>query len=290
MNAPVLAYRERVFHSQDDVAISFRDYGDRNSPRTPVLFLSGLTRNARDAHPAALRLAGERRVLAMDYRGRGRSGYDPNWRNYHPRTYVSDVAQLLAVADVHRVVVVGTSLGGICAMGLAVLAPAVLAGVVLNDIGPKIDDAGRERIAAYVGIDLRVPNLEVGADQLDRQFGHNYPDWDRALWLALAEVVFVHDAAAGNFRLDYDLHIADALKHQSSEPPTDLWPLFRALHDIPVLAVRGALSDILDQATFEQMSTDMPNLTRVTIPNCGHVPLPHREPFASALDDFLRRF
>ncbi len=290
MNAPLALYRECTFHAQDDLAIHYRDYGDPNAASTPVLFLSGLTRNAKDAHIAASRLARDRRVLAMDYRGRGRSAYDPVWRNYHPRTYVGDAVQLLAVADVHRVVVVGSSLGGLCAMGLGAMVPNRLAGVVLIDIGPKIDSAGRGRIAGYVGADLRMPSLEQAADHLSRQFAHAYPDWDRALWLAMADATFARDEAAGNYHLDYDLRIADALKEQAtSDPAPDLRPLFRSLRDIPVLAVRGALSDILDHATFEQMAEDMPKLTRLLVPNCGHVPLPHREPLASALDEFLRR-
>jgi pimeloyl-ACP methyl ester carboxylesterase len=289
MNAPLVAYRERSFQAQDGVAIYYRDYGDPKAAATPVLFLSGLTRNAKDAHIAASHLARERRVLAMDYRGRGRSTYDPDWRNYEPRLYVSDVLRLLAVTDVQRVVVIGSSLGGLCAMGLGTIAPNALAGVVLIDIGPKIDTAGRDRIAGYVGADLRLPSLEAAADHLSRQYAHAYPDWDRALWLAMADATFVRDDSAGNYRLDYDLRIADALKEQAAEAIPDLWPLFHSLRDIPVLAVRGALSDILDEATFAQMSVDMPKLTQLVVPNCGHVPLPHREPLASAIDDFLHR-
>ncbi|HYM32425.1 MAG TPA: alpha/beta hydrolase [Candidatus Cybelea sp.] len=294
MNAPVgsvtLPYRERVFHAIDDVPIYLRDYGDPSSKRVPVLFLGGLTRNAKDAHLSAMHLSKERRVLAMDYRGRGRSGYDPDWRNYHPRVYVADVTQMLAMLDVHRVVIVGTSLGGICAMGMGAAAPTSLAGVVLNDIGPKIDDAGRVRIASYVGVDLRLPTVDAAADHLSRQFAHAYPDWDRELWLAMAEATFTSDPVARNLRLDYDLRIGDALKAQAGEPPTDLWPLYRSLRDIPVLAVRGDLSDILDSQTFDQMAEAKPDLIRLTVPRTGHVPLPHREPFATVLDEFLRRF
>ena len=288
MNAPVATYRERRFHAQDDVEIYFRDYGDSSGALTPVLFLSGLTRNAKDAHRAALRIAGRRRVLAMDYRGRGRSGYATDPRTYNPRTYVGDVLNLLAVAGLHRIVVVGTSLGGLVTMGLGVMAPNMLAGAVLIDIGPKIDTAGRDRIAGYIGKDLRLPNLDQAAAHLARQYAHAYPDWQAADWHEMAETTFVFDSAAENWRLDYDLRIADSLKEDAAaDTAVDLWPLFRSLRDIPVLAVRGALSDLLDAATFDQMAVDMPKLTRVVVPNTGHVPLPHREPLATALEEFL---
>ena len=290
MNAPLAAYRECFFQSRDGLSLYYRDYGDPQAAATPVLFLSGLTRNAKDAHVAASRLAPQRRVLAMDYRGRGRSAYDPDWHNYNPGVYVGDVVQLLAAAGIRRVAIIGSSLGGLCAMGLALVAPDALAGAVLIDIGPKIAGAGRERIGDYVGVELRVASLEQAADHLSRQYAHAYPDWDRALWLAMADATFVFDPAAGNYRLDYDLRLGAALKEQAAgEAALDLWPLYRALRDMPVLAVRAELSDILDAETFEKMAEDMPKLTRLVVPNCGHVPLPHREPLASAIDDFLRR-
>src|SRR5262249_34199486 len=138
---------------QDGLRLYFRDYGDPASERTPVLCLTGLTRNSADFHEVALRVAGERRVLAPDYRGRGRSAYDPDWRNYEPRIYVNDAAHLLAATGVERAVVIGTSLGGLLAMGLSVLRPTMVAGIVLNDIGPGLVGSGLARIMDYVGKD-----------------------------------------------------------------------------------------------------------------------------------------
>ena len=280
-------YRERVFHAQDDVPIYFRDYGDPNSAAAPVLCLTGLTRNSKDFHPLAQHLCGRRRVLAMDYRGRGRSGYDRNFLNYHPRNYVSDAIQLLAVAGVHKVVVLGTSLGGICAMGIGIAMPTALTGVILNDIGPVVATEGRARIANYVGNDLRLPDYDAAARALRKQFSPAYPDTGEAHWRHMAECIFAPDPVAGNLRLDYDLRVADALRAQAEDDPVDLWPLFRSLGRIPVLAVRGALSDILDQATFDRMASEMPAMKQLVVPNRGHVPLPEEEPFASAIDDFL---
>ena len=280
-------YRERIFHAQDDTPIYFRDYGDVASPAIPVLCLAGLTRNSKDFHPLAMRLHARHRVLAMDYRGRGRSGYNSDYTKYHPRTYMADALQLLAVVDVHKVVVIGTSLGGLCVMGMAVAAPGVLAGVVLNDIGPVVSTSGRERIGNYVGTDLRMPDYDTAAKALRQQFSPAYPDTGEAHWRHMAECIFAPDPATGNLRLDYDLKIADALKAQAADAAADLWPLFRSLGKIPVLAVRGALSDVLDQATFDRMAAEKPDLRRLLVPNRGHVPLPEEEPLASAIDDFL---
>ena len=61
----------------------------------PVVCLPGLTRNARDFHELALRLAGDpenpRRIICFDYRGRGQSAYDPNWQNYNVGIEAADI-------------------------------------------------------------------------------------------------------------------------------------------------------------------------------------------------------
>ena len=128
-----MSFRERFFTSQDDRRLYFRDYGDPLSQRTPVLCLAGLTRNSKDFGGLAARLASERRVLCPDYRGRGRSQYDPDWRNYTPETCLTDIRHLLAVAGIHRVVVVGTSFGGLLFMMASV---AMIGGVVILEARP----------------------------------------------------------------------------------------------------------------------------------------------------------
>jgi pimeloyl-ACP methyl ester carboxylesterase len=280
-------FAERAFRAQDDVPIYYRDYGDPFSPLPPVLCLSGLTRNSRDFAQLAARLAPTRRVLCMDYRGRGKSGYDPDWRNYRPEVYAGDVVHLLAAANLHHVVIVGTSLGGLVAMGLSVLRPTVLAGVVLNDIGPHVAAEGRARIASYVGIDVRMPDWAAAGEHMRRNFGRVFADLDEARWIDYARSTFVEETAGGPLRLNYDLHLGDALREQAKHPIADLWPLYGGLRHIPVLAIRGALSDVLDADTFERMAVEKPDLQRLVIGYRGHVPLLNEPESVDAIDRFL---
>ena len=148
--APV-EFRERRFTAQDGLTLFYREYGDPAAPAIPLLCLPGLTRNSKDFDALALRYGSTRRVVCPDYRGRGLSAYDPDYRNYAPRTHLSDLLDLFAVAGLGEAIVIGTSAGGILAMALAVARPACLRGVVLNDIGPEVASAGRERIANYIG-------------------------------------------------------------------------------------------------------------------------------------------
>ena len=137
--------------SADGLRLYYRDYPAEAPGRTPVLCLPGLTRNSRDFESIALRIRRSRRVLCADLRGRGLSQHDPNWKNYHPGTYVGDVAVLLKDAGVSKVIILGTSLGGILAMVVAATTPQVLAGVILNDVGPEVAAEGLKRISTYVG-------------------------------------------------------------------------------------------------------------------------------------------
>jgi pimeloyl-ACP methyl ester carboxylesterase len=150
MLAGMPIYSERFYRSRDGLQLYYRDYpGD--SSKVPVLCLHGLMRNCRDFEVLALRIAQGRRVITPDFRGRGRSQYDPLWMNYHPMTYVADTWALLADAGIDRVIAIGTSLGGLVVMLMAGVRAQTFAGVVLNDIGPEVDPVGAERIRSYAG-------------------------------------------------------------------------------------------------------------------------------------------
>ena len=77
---------------------------------------------------------------------------------YQARTYVDDIRHLLAAADVHRVVVIGTSLGAVLAMVMAVAMPTAVAGALLNDLGPRIEAAGLQPIIDYMKDDRPQPD------------------------------------------------------------------------------------------------------------------------------------
>ncbi len=281
-------YRERRFRSPDGLDLYYRAYGTATD-RTPLLCLTGLTRNARDYHRFALRHAGTRQVLVHDYRGRGRSAYDPEWRNYMPPTYVGDVLALLADAGLTQAVFVGTSLGGLVTMAANAVAPQVVKAAALNDIGPVVDPSGLNRIATYTGADVRFPDMANARRGVQGMFGAAYPGLDDAGWEDFVQRLFRWDEAARAWVLDYDLNLSLPIKEQAAAaaPPADLWPLYRMLRDKPVLVLRGALSDVLSAEIFERMSEDMPNVTRFAVPNRGHVPLLDEEPAAGAVDAFL---
>src|SRR6185295_11659822 len=143
-------YDDRYFTVRDGLRLHYRDYpGDASSP--PILCLPGLTRNARDFAQLAERYSPRFRVIALDFRGRGRSDYDPIPARYIPPTYAYDVIELLDQLAIPRTIFVGTSLGGLVTMGIAALAPDRIAAAILNDVGPELTPVGIDRIKSYVG-------------------------------------------------------------------------------------------------------------------------------------------
>ena len=282
-----MGFQEKFFASRDGLQIYFRDY-EGDAAKAPVLCLHGLTRNSRDFAALAEHIAPARRVIVPDQRGRGRSQYDPQWMNYHPGTYVEDMWTLLSELSIVRVVVLGTSLGGLMAMLMAATRPQMLAGVVLNDIGPEIDPAGVARIQSYAGRLPPVRNWDDAAAQMRMTFGLTFPEYDEPQWRDFARKSFDEDEG-GVPRLAADPKIGDAIRAIPAPAGITqaMWLAFGQLRNLPALAVRGATSDLLSAATFERMQKEVPSLVAVTVPNRGHAPQLDEPESLRAIDAFL---
>lgn len=283
------AYKEQYFESRDGLRLYYRDYpGD--PAKLPVLCLHGLTRNCRDFESLARHIAPQRRVLTPDIRGRGQSQYDPNWMNYHPGTYVADIWALLRQLSIGRVIVIGTSLGGLMAMLMATMRPTTLAAVVLNDVGPEVDPVGLARIQSYAGRLPPVQSWDEAVAQMKLTFGLALPDYSEAQWHEFTRNSFV-EGKDGIPRFAADPKIGDSMR--AIPPPIGvvqgMWLAFGALLPIPTLAIRGALSDLLSVQTFDKMAREHPDLQRVTVPNRGHPPQLDEPESRGAIDRLLTR-
>jgi pimeloyl-ACP methyl ester carboxylesterase len=278
---------ERWFDSADGLRLYYRDYAAESPGKLPVLCLPGLTRNSRDFAHVALRLRRERRVLCADLRGRGRSQHDPHWQNYHPGTYLEDIARLLDDAGVERCVFFGTSLGGILTMLAAATAPPRVAAAILNDVGPEVDPVGLARIASYVGRFPPARTWDEAVTLVRSTYEFALPGLTDEQWLDYARRSYTD--VDGTPRLDMDPMIGEAVRSAPAAAAPDLWPVFRALGPVPTLVLRGATSDILSGATLDRMQAEKPDLVRVEVPNRGHVPLLDEPEAVTAIDAFLDR-
>jgi pimeloyl-ACP methyl ester carboxylesterase len=260
----------------DGLRLHVRSYGPRLAPHLPVVCLPGLTRTAEDFDDLARALAADpetpRRVLALDYRGRGLSEHDNNPANYNLVTELADVIAVLTAIEVSSAVFVGTSRGGILTMMLASARPTAISGAILNDIGPVIEPAGLLRIKSYVGRMPRPQSIEEAADILRRLFGQQFTRLPDAEWLAYARRTFKPENR--HYVPNYDIQLAKTLAGiDFNRPIPPLWAEFDALGRVPLMVLRGANSDLLSEETVTAMRARHPQLQAVTVPDQGHAPI-----------------
>ena len=269
------APRSTFISAQDGLRLHAREYGARTATGLPVVCLPGLTRTTADFDILAPALAygkPERRVVAIDSRGRGRSEYDIDPQNYSLAVELADVVTVLTAIEIGQAVFVGSSRGGLLSMLLAVAHPTALAGVILHDIGPVIESQGLARIKSYVGKLPQPGSFSEGAEILRRLFDAQFPKLTADQWLTAAQHTWkVED---GKLALTYDVGLVRTLAAFEVEralPP--MWNEFDALAGVPVLVIRGANSDILSSATVDAMKARHPNLESIEVADQGHVPL-----------------
>ena len=262
--------------AQDGLRLHVRAWGPRLAARLPVVCLPGLARTVADFETLASALAsganGPRSVLALDLRGRGRSDYDRNPKNYNVQVELADVLAVLTALAVDQAVFIGTSRGGILTMLLAVARPTALAGCVLNDVGPVIETVGLMRIKSYLGKLPQVASLHEAADVLRRLFAAQFPKLSDDDWVAFARRTFKD--AGGRIVPDYDVRLGKTLAQiDPARPVPALWKEFNALARVPLLVIRGGNSDILSRATVAAMQTRHPAMEAVEVADQGHAPL-----------------
>lgn len=278
-----LAPRERFIRNANGKRLFVVDWGDPHDPRTPILGLPGYSRNSKDFLHLAERVA-PRRTISFDYRGRGRSEYESDWRDYEPRSLIDDIRHVLVALGLHRVVAVGTSLGGILAMGIAVSNPTLLAAVVLNDVGPAVERDGADFVLDYMGRDQPQKDWE-GAILALRDLLPDLSLRTDAEWRTFAENTF-RRGEDGILHVDWDPAIVKPIT-DGPAGHEDLWPLFGALRPLPVLAIRGGKSTVLSAETFAAMRAKHPSMNTLTLDGVGHAPTLDEPEVQATLMDFL---
>jgi pimeloyl-ACP methyl ester carboxylesterase len=281
-----MAYDDLYWRSTDGLMLHARDYpAEGDGPvKLPVICLHGLTRNGKDFDGLAPWIAARgRRVLAVDVRGRGLSQWDPQ-ADYRMPTYADDVARLMEAAGLDHAVFVGTSMGGLITMEVAATRPDLVAGAVINDVGPVLAPAGLMRIASYVGQAPKVENWDDAVAYARWQNAHALPHYSDADWLAMARRLFREED--GRVVLDYD---PDISKPFADGPLMgDPWASWNALaQDRPLLLLRGANSDLLTEDLVEGMLLGHALARYRVVPGVGHAPMLDEPEARAAIGEFL---
>lgn len=280
-------YTDRSWNSSEGLNLHYRDYpGPEGYGGPPVLCMHGLTRNSRDFADLADHLSETRRVIVPEMRGRGMSDYAPDSDTYNPVTYAADVEKLLAEEGISEFISIGTSMGGLMTMMLAAAKPGRIVACVLNDIGPQIEAAGVERISGYVGQGRSYPTWLHAARSLKEVHGTAFPDYDLDQWLKMAKRTLVVNKN-GRVSYDYDMAIAEPFSKPGNAAPANLWEAFDALNGVPMVLLRGALSDLISTKTIAEMEKRNPAMRTVTIPRVGHAPTLDEPEARAAIDALL---
>lgn len=283
-------FTDNFLWSSDNVRIQYRDYPGGTEASPAILCLPGLTRNLRDFEALAERLSPRFRVLTPSLRGRGDSGYARDPLTYVPLTYLQDMGRLIEQEQLSRIIIIGTSLGGLIGLLLDVTQRQKIAGLILNDVGPSIEAAGLARIRDQLGKGGNWLTWLEAARDIAKKQADIYPGWELEQWLAHAKRL-CRVSREGRIVWDYDPQIAAPfnLPHadNNAQGALDLWLALDGYKDRPVLSIRGELSDILSIESQRAMQQRLPTLTTITIPNVGHVPTLEEPEALAAIEAYI---
>lgn len=283
-----------TFQSSDGLTLAGREWKpaatEHETGKIPVLCLPGLSRNTRDFKDIAVFLQKlGHRVVALDYRGRGESDWDPDWRNYALPIEEKDIDAAIVTLGLTRFAILGTSRGGLHALAMARrYPPDQLAAIIFNDIGPHIEMRAIHRIAATLGRNMSFNSMTEVAHSLRHTLGMQFPVFSETDWVKLAgQLASEKD---GKAILDYDPALGRQLASlDDAAPMPDLWPLYDAVKDRPVLVIRGSQSDLLSEETAQKMVETHSGAELLTVEGQGHAPVLWDAESHERIANFLNR-
>jgi pimeloyl-ACP methyl ester carboxylesterase len=290
--ANVSTYSETTFTSTDGLRLFARDYPPHSGPaRLPVICIHGLTRNSADFDELAPWIASQgRRVLAVDVRGRGNSAYDPDPSHYNLMVYAGDVIKLARDLGIERAVFIGTSMGGLITMTLALRRLKLIGAAVLNDVGPALSARGLQRISRYTGKGEVLGSWNDAAAYIRSINEVAFPANTERDWEKWARRAFT-ETAPGQLGMRYDPDIAVAIRAGKLKPSSLVarFAFRRLAHKRPTLLIRGALSDLIEPEQVALMRAAAPSMAYAEVPDVGHAPMLMETEAQAALRDFLGR-
>ncbi|WND02533.1 alpha/beta hydrolase [Temperatibacter marinus] len=268
-----LRYSSVYYTSPDGLKLHYREYLPDGEPLATYLCMPGLTRNANDFGTIAEYLQDQGcRVICAEQRGRGNSEWDNNPENYDPAIYCRDMFHLIRnmLKSPPDLYAIGTSLGGFMSVMMNASDPTIFKGIIINDMGLELNQKGLDRIKSYVGKDKVINSWGEAIAGVKNANSSVYPNYSDKEWDQFTRLLYVEKA--GKPVANYDPAISTNLNEKPETAAPDLWPLMETLKSVPVVLIRGELSDILSSQVAERMQQEHGNLALITVSNVGHCP------------------
>jgi pimeloyl-ACP methyl ester carboxylesterase len=259
----------------------YRDWPSRRAGAPDLVLLHGFTGHARSWDAFAEAMRDHYRVLALDQRGHGETGWAAA-DSYGNAEMVDDLAAFVEALGLKHFSLLGLSMGGMVAINYAGRRPKELAALVIVDIGPQIETAGATRIQTGV----RANDVFSSRDEAfaAARAGNSRPPEDHHRQRVDHNLMRTED---GRWTWRYDR----ALRSPTTVRARDPKAAWKACADINVrtLIIRGALSDVLSPEVAARMVETIPDVRLVLVENSGHsVPLDAPDGFLAAARTFLK--
>jgi pimeloyl-ACP methyl ester carboxylesterase len=275
------------FRGADGLDIVADRRGDPAAPPVVLLHGGGQTRHSWAGTAVALAVRGWC-TWALDARGHGESDWSPE-ADYRLSRFAADVA---AVADQLGTapVVVGASLGGLTGLFLeGDLRPGTLRALVLVDVIPRIEKDGADRISAFMAEHMRegFGTLEEAADAIAAYNPHRRRPSDLQ---GLRKNLRLADDGRWYWHWDPRFITRD---DSGTRPPSEimdqeLLTAAAAAVRVPMLLVRGRMSDIVSERGAQAFVAELPHVGYVDVSGAGHMVAGDRnDAFTDAVVRFL---
>jgi pimeloyl-ACP methyl ester carboxylesterase len=258
-----------------------RDWNGPGADAPVLVLLHGYTGHARSWDWFAQGMCDKYRVLALDQRGHGETGWaDPP--KYGTLEMVEDLKAFVAALALDRFSLLGLSMGGVVSFAYAGERPAALERLVVVDIAPEIATRGLARIYSNVTRSDRFDSVEEAVRRA-REDNAVAPE-DMIRDRVVNSMMRTED---GGWTYRYDRALRDPDVPQERLPADEGWSRVANIA-VPALLVRGALSDILDREIAARFRAAAPDCQLVEVAGAGHsVPLDKPEEFLAAARAFL---
>jgi pimeloyl-ACP methyl ester carboxylesterase len=269
------------FLTVNGLRVHYLEWGDASAP--PVVCVHGYTSSAEAFNAPARHFQDRFNVMAPDVRGHGESAWSPAGE-YQYRDQAIDLAAFVDHLGLARFTLIGTSMGGIIAMAYAEAHPERLQGLVINDIGPDVEE-GSQRITQTVG--SRPDEFAMLEDALDyrRQVSPIVASRSEEDQRELALGV-LRQRPDGRWVWKMDPAYIQQRVQRGAPPRPALWPVLQRL-TCPTLVVWGTESDVLSEAQARRMVAVLPHGELVAVPGRGHAPTLVEPVALAALERFL---